>query len=58
MDFPHLQLDLFRRGDGAITSALADLNFKASEIAHLAPWLKGRPKFLFVTAFQCTGMMS
>jgi len=42
-----LQLDLFRRGDGAITSALADLNFKASEIAHLAPRLKGRPKFLF-----------
>ena len=39
------QLDLFRRGDGAITSALADLNFKASEIAHLAPRLKGRPKF-------------
>ena len=28
------------RGDGAITSALADLNFKVSEIAHLVPWLK------------------
>ncbi|CAL1167321.1 unnamed protein product, partial [Cladocopium goreaui] len=28
--------------DGAITSALADLNFKASEIAHLALRLKGR----------------
>ena len=29
------------RGDGAIANALADLNFKNSEIAHLAPRLQG-----------------
>lgn len=40
LPFPLLVTLKKTRGDGAITSALADLNFKVSEIAHLVPWLK------------------